>query len=115
MKKTHSELAGHDYKLRNSCDKKKNWIFIFPPILILTALSSLVSLLTSNFYFRDSVIIAVKSHYLDLINLSIIVPIGIFMFILAIKKSYWAKLFILGIMTYLTFMFARHSYSPLLI
>ncbi len=91
--------------------KKMNWVFIFLPILILAAIASLISLLTSDFYIRDSAIIAVKSHYLDLINLSIVVPIGTFMFVLAIKKSYWAKLFILGIMAYLAFMFGFNALS----
>ncbi len=90
---------------------KKNWVFIFLPILLLTAVASLVSLITSDFYFRDSEIIAVKSHYLDLINICIVVPLGIVMFILAIKKSYWAKLFTLGIMVYLTFMFGFNALS----
>lgn len=90
---------------------KKNWVFIFLPILLLTAVASLVSLITSDFYFRDSSIIAVKSHYLDLINISIVVPLGIVMFILAMKNFYWPKLFILGIMAYLAFMFGFNAFS----
>ena len=66
---------------------KKNWVFIFLPILVLTAIASVVSLLTSDFYSRDSATIAVKSHYLDLVNISIVVPIGVFMFVLAMKMS----------------------------
>jgi len=58
---------------------KKNWVIVFLPILVLTAIASLVSLLSSDFYFRDSAIIAVKSHYLDLINISIVVSLGILM------------------------------------
>jgi len=54
---------------------------------------------------------AVKSHYLDLLNLAIVVPIGILMFVLAMKKSYWARLFILGIMAYLAYMFGFNSLS----
>lgn len=90
---------------------KKNWVFLFLPILVLTAIASLVSLLTSDFYSRDSATIAVKSHYLDLVNISIVVPTGIFMFVLAMKKSYWAKLFILGITGYLAYMFGFNALS----
>ena len=90
---------------------KKNWVFIFLPILLLTAVASLVSLITSDFYFRDSAIIAVKSHYLDLLNLSIVVPMGILMFVLAMKKFYWAKLFIIGIMVYFAYMFGFNALS----
>jgi hypothetical protein len=90
---------------------KKNWIFIFLPILGLTVISTLVSLLTSDFYFSDSAIMAVKSHYLDLINLSIVVPTGFFMFVLAMKDSYWAKLFILGIMAHFAYEFGFNALS----
>jgi hypothetical protein len=90
---------------------KKNWVFIFLPIILLTAIASLVSLLTSDFYFRDSATMAVKSHYLDLVNISIVVPIGVMMFVLAMKKSHWAKLFILGIMAYLAYMFGFNALS----
>ncbi|MGL1891812.1 MAG: hypothetical protein OCD02_09305 [Spirochaetaceae bacterium] len=90
---------------------KKNWILIFIPILIMTTIASLFSLLTMDFYFRDSTIIAVKSHYLDLINICIVVPLGIVMFILGMKNHYWAKLFIMGIMAYLAFMFGFNSLS----
>ena len=90
---------------------KKNWIFIFLPILVLTAIASLVSLLTSDFYFRDSATMAVKAHYLDLINIGIVVPIGILMFVLAMKKSHWAKLFILGIMAHLAYEFGFNALS----
>jgi len=90
---------------------KKNWVFIFLPILVLTVIASLVSLLTQGFYFRDSATMAVKSHYLDLINISIVVPIGVLMFVLAMKKSHWAKLFILGIIGYLAYMFGFNALS----
>jgi hypothetical protein len=90
---------------------KINWVFIFLPILILTAVSSLVSQLTTDFYSRDSAIIAIKCHYLDLIHLGIVVPIGIVMYLMAVKKSYWAKLFTLGIMAYLAFMFGFNALS----
>jgi hypothetical protein len=90
---------------------KKNWVFIFLPIILLTAIASFVSLLTSDFYYRDSATMAVKSHYLDLINISIVVPIGVMMFVLAMKKSHWAKLFILGIMAYLAYMFGFNALS----
>jgi len=90
---------------------KKNWIFIYLPMLVLTSIASLVSLLTSDFYIKDSAIIALKSHYLDLINISFVVPLGIVMFALVMKKKYWAKLFILGIMAYLAFMFGFNSLS----
>jgi len=90
---------------------KKNRIFIFPFILTLTVFASAVSLLKSDFYFRDSAIIAVKSHYLDMINLYFVVPLGILMFILSWKRTYWAKTFILGIMAYLAFMFGFNALS----
>jgi len=90
---------------------RKNWIFIFIPIVVLTAVASLVSLLSPDFYFRDSAIIAVKSHYLDLINISIVIPIGVFMFVLAFRKIHWAKLFILGLMGYLAYMFGFNALS----
>jgi hypothetical protein len=90
---------------------KKNWVFIFLPIIVLTAIASLVSLLTPDFYVRDSTTMAVKSHYLDLINMSIVVPTGVLMFVLAMKKSHWAKLFILGIMAYLAYMFGFNALS----
>jgi hypothetical protein len=54
---------------------------------------------------------AVKSHYLDLINMSVVFPTGVLMFVLAMKDSYWAKLFILGIMAYLAFMFGFNALS----
>ncbi|MDH5654962.1 MAG: hypothetical protein OEZ34_03580 [Spirochaetia bacterium] len=87
------------------------WIFIFLPILLLTVISSLVSLLNPDFYFRDSEIMAAKSHYLDLINLFIVVPAGLVLFFLVMKGSYWAKLSILGIMAYLAFMFGFNALS----
>ena len=91
--------------------KEKNWIVMFIPVLILTVIASLVSLLSSDFYYRDSDILAIKSHYLDLINLAIMVPLGIFMLVLAFKKIYWAKLYILGILSYLAFMFGFNALS----
>ena len=90
---------------------KTNWVFIILPIIVLTTIASLVSLLTPDFYIRDSTTMAVKSHYLDLINMSIVVPTGVLMFVLAMKKSYWAKLFILGIMAYLAYMFGFNALS----
>jgi hypothetical protein len=90
---------------------KKNWVFIFLPILLLTVVSSLVSLITPDFYFRDSAIIAMKSYHLDMIHLGFVVPLGIIMFILALKEKYWAKLFILGIMADLAFMFGFNAFS----
>ncbi len=90
---------------------KKNWILIFLPILILIVIASLVSLLTADFYYRDSEIMAVKSQYLDLINMSVVFPMGLLVFVLALKDSYWAKLFILGIMAYLAFMFGFNALS----
>lgn len=92
-------------------ERKKNWVLIFPPILILTLFASLVSLLKVDFYSRDSAIMAMKSHYLDLILLCIVVPIGILMFIFAYKKSYWAKLFIIGMMGYIGFMAGFNAFS----
>ena len=99
------------YRVATGSMSKKNWVFIFLPILVLTVIASLVSLLTSDFYFGDSATMAVKSHYLDLINISIVVPIGGLMFVLAIRKSHWAKLFILGIMGYLAYMFGFNALS----
>jgi len=99
------------YRIATGSMSKKNWVFIFLPILILTVITSLISLLTSDFYFGDSATMAVKSHYLDLINISIVVPIGGLMFVLAIRKSHWAKLFILGIMAYLAYMFGFNALS----
>jgi len=91
--------------------KKNDWIFVFPLILALTAIASFLSINNPEFYYRDSIIIAVKSHNLDLINLCIIVPIGLFMFIKARRRSYGAELFILGIMAYLAFMFGFNALS----
>jgi len=90
---------------------KKNWVFMFLPILVLTAVSSLVSLLVPDFYFRDSAIIAMKSSRLDLLHLALVVPLGIVMFALALKEKLWAKLFILGIMADLAFMFGFNAFS----
>lgn len=91
--------------------KKSNWLFLFPVIIALTSISSLASLLVPDFYFRDSAIIAMKCDYLDLIHLAIFVPVGILMFILAMRKSYSAKLFIIGMMAYLGFMFGFNALS----
>lgn len=90
---------------------KKNWIIIFLPVLVLTAVSSLVSLLTPDFYISDSAIIAVKSTYLDIAHLGFVVPLGIVMFVFALKERFWAKLFILGIMADLAFMFGFNAFS----
>lgn len=89
----------------------KKWVFIFVPVLLLTVVSSLVSLLSPDFYFRDSAIIAMKSNHLDMVNLGFVVPLGIVMFVLALKDKLWAKLFILGIMANLAFMFGFNAFS----
>ena len=92
-------------------EKKRNWILTFPPILILTIFATLVSLLKADFYSRDSAVIAMKSHYLDFVLLCIVVPIGVLMFIFAYRKSYWAKLFIIGMMGYIGFMVGFNAFS----
>ena len=85
--------------------KERNWVWIFLPIVVLTALSSLVSLIEPDFYVRDSAIITMKSSRLDVLHLAVVVPLGIVMFVLSLKDKLWAKLFVLGIMADLAFMF----------
>ena len=86
-------------------------MYLFIPVLLLTAFASLFSLLSTDFYFRDSEIMAVKCHYLDLIHMSLIVPSGAVALILANRGSKRARLFILGIMAYLGFMFGFNALS----
>jgi hypothetical protein len=89
--------------------KHKKWIYFFLGILVLTIFATLFSLIQPDFYFRDSSVVATKSYYLDIIMLGIIVPLGIFMFLMTLRGKYWTKVYILGIMAFFAFMYGFNA------
>lgn len=90
---------------------KKSWIYIFISILVLTSFASIYSLISNDIYVLDSEMIRVKCHYLDIVNISLIVPFGTIMLILSLKNMYWAKLAAIGVSVYLLYMFGFNSLS----
>lgn len=90
---------------------KKGWIYIFVSILVLTAFSSIYSLISNSSYLLDSQMIRAKCHYLDIFNISIVVPLGVLLTIHSLKNVYWAKLAVIGVSSYLLYMAGFSSLS----
>lgn len=91
--------------------QKKSWIWIFISILVLITFSSVYSLCKSDIYILDSEILRIKSNYLDIINICLIIPLGIIITIFILKRHYWAKLAAIGVSAYSLYMFGFNSLS----
>lgn len=91
--------------------EKKSWIGIFISILILVAFSSIYSLINIDIYKLDSPILRVKSHYLDIVNLIVICPLGIISVVSIFKGSNRAKLVAISILAYALYMYGFNSLS----
>lgn len=91
--------------------QKKNWIWVFISILALVTFSSVYSLINPEIYILDSGILSVKSHFLDLINIGVIIPLGIIVTILVFKNNHRAKLTTIGITVYSLYMFGFNALS----
>ena len=89
----------------------RNWISIFPVVLILVALVAAVGCFDEGLYQKDSTLMTIKSQMLDIVLLALIVPLGIVMCVLAHKGRLWAKMFVAGIFAYLAFTYGFYALS----
>jgi hypothetical protein len=90
---------------------KRDWISIFPIIIILVIAAAASGWFIDEIYRRDSALMADNFRSFDLVLLTLVTPLSIVMLILAYTGRIWARLFVFGIILYLAFSYAINAFS----
>jgi hypothetical protein len=90
---------------------KRNWISIFPIIIVLVIAAAASGWFIEEIYIKDSALMAVNFRSFDLVLLVLITPLSIVMLILAYTGRSWARVFVLGIIMYLAFTYGINVFS----